>query len=148
MAAMGFAILVAVAACGPGLARRAKPEVSLAPDKLDDLVRVSITNGGLWFDDTVCAAQFGRPGNVEETALPAFRKCLAALDLRPSKRGDALADVHVYSYGAGFEVEGRVVDELDGLIRRRRVTPSTRGSRSASMREESSARSCRTKARR
>lgn len=107
-------VVVALVACGPGLAQSKKPEVSLAPDKLEDLVRLSITNGGLWFDDATCAAKFGQAGDVASADLPAFRKCLGALDLRPSKRGDAIDDVRVYSYAPGFEIEARIVNEFDG----------------------------------
>ncbi len=113
---MRFVWLTLLVACGPGLARPSKVAVELSGDPADieSLLRVTATNGGLWFDDATCAAEFGTAGEVAPASFPAFAKCLAGLQLQRSAREDALGDVVVYSYAPGFEVEARITNELSG----------------------------------
>lgn len=82
--------------------------------KLASMLRGSVTNGGLWFEDAACAAKFQTPGEVKEDQLGAFAHCLAGLKLQRSAREDALGDVVVMTYAPGFEVEVRVVNENSG----------------------------------
>jgi hypothetical protein len=114
-------LLVFVIACGPGLARRdARVE---ARDALLDavgntaaferLLRGSVVNGGIWFDDASCAEQFP-VGEIEAARLPAFARCLATLRLQASPREDALGDVAVLTYAPGFELEARVSRDARG----------------------------------
>lgn len=110
--------VVVVFGCGPGL-KKSEPAVSFAEAsgdavKLERLLQVSVTNGGLWFDDAACAAKFQTPGDVKPDTFPAFARCLAGLHLQRSARADALGDVVVMSYAPGFEVEARVVNERSG----------------------------------
>ncbi|HEY5921615.1 MAG TPA: hypothetical protein VIV11_08085 [Kofleriaceae bacterium] len=119
---MRVALIAAVAACGPGL-KRAEPkeaartaivEATQQPGGFENLLRGSVVNGGLWFEDSKCAAQFGLPGEIQEAKLTEFARCLATLKLQPSERDDALGDVVVLQYGLGFEIEARVVLENRG----------------------------------
>ena len=110
-----------VVACGPGL--RIAGGNELAVESLRDasgdaraheaLMRENVVNGGLHFDDPACAAQFP-PGEVPAAQLTAFARCLAQLELQPSPRQDPLGDVAVMTYGPGFEVEARVINEQRG----------------------------------
>jgi hypothetical protein len=114
--------LVVVAACGPGLAARDTREVgrdSLASaagsaDALREMLRDSVVDGGLWFDDAACAKEFGAGEEVPKDRLSVFAQCLAGLHMQPSTRGDELGDVVVMTYAPGIEVEARVVQEDDG----------------------------------
>lgn len=110
--------LVCLVGCGPGVPQVQPPkaEVQLATDApgLETLMRVSVTNGGLWFSDSECAAQFSVGGDLAPAKFPAFAKCLAGLNLQRSAREDSLGDVSVYSYAPGFEVEARITNEVDG----------------------------------
>ena len=104
--------------CGPGL-KKPEPIVSFAEAsgdaaKIERLLQVSVTNGGLWFDDAACAARFQTPGDVKPDAFPAFAQCLAGLKVQRSVREDSLGDVAVMNYAPGFEVEARVVNENSG----------------------------------
>lgn len=104
--------------CGPGL-KKPEPAVSFAEasgdaEKIERLLQVSVTNGGLWFDDAACAAKFQTPGDVKPEGFSAFARCLAGLKLQRSARADALGDVAVMNYAPGFEVEARVVNENSG----------------------------------
>jgi len=78
------------------------------------MLAVSVTNGGLWFDDPACAARFSTPGEIKPDGFAAFARCLAGLHLQASPRADELADVIVLTYEPGFEIEARVVNELGG----------------------------------
>lgn len=114
-----------VVGCGPGLAQQ-KPRdpqevgrdafaaAEADPAKFEQLVRGSVTNGGLWFDDSPCATDFGKRGDVPEGKRVEFAHCLAKLGLKQSPRGDAYPDVVVLDDRAGFEIEARVVAEDDG----------------------------------
>jgi hypothetical protein len=116
MRALVVAGLVGIVACGPGLrvsAPRDAARLALSGDRedIEHLLRGSVVNGGLWFDDAGCAAQFATPGEVAEAQLPAFARCLAGLHLHASPREDALGDVIVMTDEPGFEIEARVVHE-------------------------------------
>lgn len=105
-------------ACGPGVKnvepRQVLVDASNDAAAIEKLLQGSVTNGGLWFDNAECATQFAKPGEVAAAAFPAFARCLAELKLERSTREDALGDVIVLRYGAGYEVEARVVQELSG----------------------------------
>jgi hypothetical protein len=113
---------LALAACGPGLApvdQRIEAQNALVaaandPAKLEELFHGFVTNGGLWFADSQCEAQFGAGAEVSPDRQPAFARCLAGLHLQPSTRGDALGDVTVMTYAPGIEVEARVAEEEIG----------------------------------
>jgi TonB family protein len=117
-------LMLGTVACGPGLAKQ-KPrdprEVARAtlvaasadPAALAKLMRGSVVNGGLWFDDPACSAQFPI-GRVEEAQFGAFAQCLAALKMTASLRSDSYPDVTVMNYGPGFEIEARIVEEKRG----------------------------------
>jgi hypothetical protein len=118
---MSVAVLLGVIACGPGLAhpdtrvvaRQALLEASGNEAAIAKLLQGSVVNGGLWFEDPACTAQFPDASEIAANRLPAFAHCLAGLHLQPSAREDALGDVVVMTYG-GFEIEARVVEELSG----------------------------------
>lgn len=109
---------VALAACGSGVAPKPRGAsfVESAHDasKIASMLHGSVTNGGLWFEDGECAKQFQAPGEILPSSFAEFARCLAALKLRKSSREDSLGDVVVLEYGAGFEVQARVVQEVDG----------------------------------
>ncbi|MEO8550044.1 MAG: hypothetical protein ABI678_08720 [Kofleriaceae bacterium] len=115
-------LVVVAAACGPGLVPRDTREVgreALAgavgnPAELRELFRDSVVDGGLWFDDAACAAEFGKGEEVPKDRLDAFAACLAGLNLQPSPREDALGDVVVLDYAPGIELEARVAPEAAG----------------------------------
>jgi hypothetical protein len=116
-------VVASVIACGPGLRPIADPQTtgreaiiaaSGDPGAFERLVRGPIVNGGLWFDEPACSAEFGKPAEIPVGRRVAFAHCLANLRLQRSTREDALGDVIVLEYGAGFEVEARVVPENDG----------------------------------
>ena len=115
-------VCVLLVACGPGL-RRPDPKAagrdaivsaSGDPTAFERLLRGPVVNGGLWFDEPQCASTFSRPGEMSESQRAAFAHCLAKLKLQTSPREDALGDVIVLEYGVGFELEARLVPELDG----------------------------------
>jgi hypothetical protein len=115
-------VLVGVLACGPGLmqpdskieSRNAVLDASGDPKAIEELFHGSVTNGGLWFDDPACAAQFSKGGDVPDNELAAFAHCLVGLHLQASAREDQLGDVVVMSYPPGIEIEARVVHETGG----------------------------------
>lgn len=115
-------LVVVAAACGPGLATRDTHEVgreSLAsavdkPAALRALFRDSVVDGGIWFADPTCNAEFGTGEEVPKDRLDAFAACLAGLHLQTSPREDALGDVVVVDYAPGIELEARVLPEADG----------------------------------
>ncbi len=115
-----YALWLVCVACGPGIKPK-DPKVassdamtSAAKDvaAMTRLVRGSVVNGGLWFDDATCA-RFA-PGEVARDSLGEFARCLVGLGLTKSPRSDALGDVVVMTYAPGFEVQARVVNEPDG----------------------------------
>ncbi|MBA3499227.1 MAG: hypothetical protein M4D80_28920 [Myxococcota bacterium] len=115
-------LLVFVAACGSPAGVAPKDTRPGARDvlvgdatKIQRVLRDSVVNGGLRFDDPKCTEQFGVPGEVRRDQLADFARCLAGLQLQPSARQDALGDVIVMKYAPGFEVQARVVNENDGL---------------------------------
>jgi len=111
---MRLGLLLALGACAANVGRPGpKPAVSLEGDDLAPLVRGSVTDRGLWFDDAACASQFGRPGPGAARAPPAFVTCVASLGLTPSARKDSLPGALVYTSGP-FEIEARIADELEG----------------------------------
>lgn len=108
---------VAFGACAPF--NHAEKPITVARSgvdgtKLASMLRGSVTNGGLWFDDADCAATFQTPGEVKQDQLSAFGQCLATLKLQASARKDALLDVAVMHYAPGFEVQARIVEEKGG----------------------------------
>jgi hypothetical protein len=76
------------------------------------MLRDSVIDGGLWFDDADCERQFGSPAEVTGARLDAFAACLAKLELRPSDRYDALPGVSVLTYGPGIELEARFLSKI------------------------------------
>ena len=82
--------------------------------KLRSLLRGSVVNGGLRFDDPACAQAFATPGEVPANQLDAFARCLASLKLERSAREDSLGDVFVMEHAPGFELQARVINEVDG----------------------------------
>jgi len=110
---MRLGLLVALCACGGGSSvKTAKaPDVNLAVENIEPLLVGSVTNGGLWFEDAACDAEFGKPGEIGASKLGAFGKCLAGLGLQRTTRRDVHDDVSIYSYGPGFELEARVITE-------------------------------------
>lgn len=111
-------------ACGPGSPSQptapSLPSVRAGvppPSDEGDLRRLlvgEVVNGGLWFADSTCQAQFGQSGTIKPDAFDAFAHCVAGLHLRPTGRGDALDDTSVLTDDAGFEIEARVAsDRLD-----------------------------------
>ena len=95
------------------MAKASLVESASDPAAMRALLRDSVTNGGLRFEDPSCAAKFG-VGEVRADQLDAFARCLSGLGLRASTRMDALGDVAVMTYGPGYEVEARVVEARDG----------------------------------
>lgn len=105
-------------ACGPGLAPQSAPPARVSvrpgvPPPRDEagfrtLLVGEVVNGGLWFADATCQAQFGRPGTIQPAAFDAFARCIAALHLRPTGRADSFDDTSVLTDDAGFEIQARV----------------------------------------
>lgn len=113
---MKWMLLVALAACGPGLSLhppKGAPRDLLVRDAetLENMMQGEVTNGGLHFDDPACHRQFGHGGRVIEEQFGAFARCLAGLHLAASPRSDALLDVVVLQYAPGFELQARVTHE-------------------------------------
>jgi hypothetical protein len=119
---MKAVLVFVVVACGPGI-KQIAPDVTLAgrdalvkasndPASMRKLLRHSVVNGGLWFDDARCKTF--PVGEVPQQDYQRFAECLVELHLVPSAREDTLGDVVVMTYEPGFEVEVRVVPELDG----------------------------------
>ena len=117
-----FLVVVAVSACGganeltfpPLLDATAFVKNTHDAADFEHMLDGSVTNGGLWFDDPACAAQFATPGDIKPDGFAPFARCLAGLHLQASPRADALADVVVLTYEPGFEIEARVVNERGG----------------------------------
>jgi hypothetical protein len=113
-------LLLLVAACGPGIQEQhANPGAPLIaasgdPAAFAKLLRGSVMNGGVWFEDPACTRQFPAPGKIEGDRLDAFAKCLAALHLEATPRNDTYPDGTVLTYRAGFELEALVDEDLDG----------------------------------
>ena len=91
------------------VAAASKHDVAAVRSMLGD----PVSYGGLWFSDLACRTEFQETGDVTGPRLDVLARCLAALDLRASPRRDALRDVAVLAYGAGFEIEARF-PESDG----------------------------------
>jgi hypothetical protein len=114
-------LFLALVACGPGLKSadlrrdvRATLRTSLDDvQQMTKLLRAPVVNGGVWFDDPKCAAQFAG-GEIAPALLPSFARCLVDLHLEVSTREDALGDVYVLDYAPGFELEARVTNDTDG----------------------------------
>jgi hypothetical protein len=115
-------VWLVLVACGPGLAsvdRRVEARDALVmpsgdPEKLEELFHGSVTNGGLWFPEPNCHAEFGHAAAIPREQQHAFAQCLAGLHLEQSMRDDALGDVTVMTYEPGIEVEARVAEEEIG----------------------------------
>ncbi len=115
-------VLVVLLGCGPGLAPSAQPtqkgqgidEAIGDVAKLETMLQGSVTNGGLWFEDAACAAKFQVARELSRSELPEFARCLVGLGLKRAAREDSLGDVVVMTYGPGFEIEARVVQETEG----------------------------------
>jgi len=113
-------LLVLLVACGPGVQRRDTRMIGrealagAGADRLEELMRDEVTNGGIWFDDAECAKQFGVAGPVLRAEVPAFAKCVAKLGMTASKRESALGDVVIMEYAPGIELEVRVVQSNQG----------------------------------
>lgn len=111
-----MALLVVASGCGAGIqvpdAREAAKATMTAssgdPAAVAALLHDSVALGQLAFDDAACAAAFP-PGEVREDKFGELSRCLAGLKLRASTREDGLGDVAVMTYGAGFEVEARIL---------------------------------------
>ncbi|MDX2091374.1 MAG: hypothetical protein SFX73_26175 [Kofleriaceae bacterium] len=108
-------LVIGLWSCGPGLrpepiepARNVFAENAATAEQIQTLLRDSVTNGGLWFDDARCAEQFPA-GEIHADRFASFAQCLAGLKMRASERVDALPDVVVMTYGPGFEVEARII---------------------------------------
>jgi hypothetical protein len=127
---MKWLVIVALCGCWPGL-KRTEPtyrnpnvdefaEQLAQASKARDVARVrgmlgkSVTVGGLWFSDLTCMRQFSFPGEVTGPKLDELARCLAALELKKSARGDKLPDVVVLTYGNGIELEARFVETSVG----------------------------------
>jgi hypothetical protein len=118
----GVAVLGCVIACGPGLdphhARAVRQtnfvQAANDPSALEALLRGSVANGGLWFDDPACRKQFPGSEEIGADRLPAFARCVVGLHVQASTRDDALGGVVVMTYAPGFEIEARVLAEADG----------------------------------
>lgn len=120
MTARGL-LCAAIAACGPGIAHPG--ERSVASDALvaasgdaaaiERLLQVGVVEGGLWFADTSCV-QFSGGGQIAPERFHELARCLATLHWAKSTRNDALPDTAVLTYPPGFEIEARVVNELNG----------------------------------
>jgi hypothetical protein len=113
-------VMMGVAACAGGQradtrvdARDAITKAVADVGAMKKLLRGSVVNGGLWFDDPACKAQFP-VGDVPNGKLGEFARCLVSLQLQPSLRKAQLGDVVVMNYAPGFEVEVRVVPDIDG----------------------------------
>ncbi|MBV8762521.1 MAG: hypothetical protein JO257_34875 [Deltaproteobacteria bacterium] len=121
--------VVAAAACGPGIAQiphdardqtqqagAALASASQAADvaTLRRMLGPTVVNGGLWFADPTCEAEFAVPGEVGGGRLDELARCLATLKLRTGARADALPDVAVLSYDPGFELEAQFIERPDG----------------------------------
>jgi hypothetical protein len=116
----GLWVLWLAAACGPGLSHteHASRDVALSAltgastsTPIGDLLRDSVVNGGLWFDDPECVEQFAVADEVKSQHLAAFARCLGGLHLRVSTRRDPFVDVFVLTYGPGIEIEARIVED-------------------------------------
>lgn len=124
-----LALGVAIAACGPGLAQTHVEQRDQTKDagaalasasQAGDVARVrgmlgpSVVNGGLWFADASCEAEFAVPGELGGGRLDELARCLATMKLKVGTRGDALPDVAVLTYEPGFELEAQFIEKPDG----------------------------------
>lgn len=114
-------IVVVASACGGSYGAAPHPfdaativRATADPAAIEAMLSHSVTNGGLWFDDPACVAQFGTPGEIKPKRFAAFARCIAQLHLQASPRGDELSDVLVLTYAPGFEIEARVLDDDSG----------------------------------
>src|SRR5262245_7989471 len=105
--------VVLFVACGATKLPSKVTQATLVGDasKLRPLLRGSVVNGGLRFDDATCAQAFGVPGEIAEAQFDAFAGCLASLKLEPSAREDSLGDVIVMQHAPGFELQARIVND-------------------------------------
>ncbi|GEM_PF-6129242 len=69
--------------------------------QLEALFYGVVTDGGVWFPDPQCQAQFAEGGHVPPDQLHALALCVAGLHLEASPRLDALGDVVVIRYPSG-----------------------------------------------
>lgn len=117
---MKLVCLVLLMACGPGLKRTTARDVAsvglVGADAaaIEKLLDGTVVNGGLYAPDPACAAELAVTGPVTPARFPTFARCLAGLKLRASTRKSMRDDIAVLTYGAGFEVEARIVREPAG----------------------------------
>jgi TonB family protein len=112
-------VVVVVSACGGAAHRVPYDAATIAratsdPASIERMLGGSVTNGGLWFDDSACAAQFGAPEVIKRDRFAAFARCLSGLHLQASPRVDELPDVVVLTYSPGFEIEARIIEDRSG----------------------------------
>ncbi len=116
------AVLVVVAACGPGLGPVAAParapsaleKAAGKPAEIEKLLHGTVVNGGMWWNDPDCVRKFPVSSEIKPDLFSAFARCLAGLQLVPSERVDALPDVTVLRYEPGFEIEARIIHDGSG----------------------------------
>lgn len=114
-------VVLALAACGPGLAKPdqrivatdALAAASGNTSKIRALLARDVALGGLWFPPGTACAALAAPAIVSEAKLDFAAACLSTLKWRASARKDALPDVTVLEVEPGFELEARVVAEGD-----------------------------------
>jgi len=83
-----------LAACGPGLkppdarihTRDVLVEASGNAASIERLLKGATINGGLWFGDRACAAQFSAVGEIHPDRFHAYAQCLAGLHWQASTR--------------------------------------------------------------
>ena len=61
--------------------------------------------GGMWFPDPTCRRQFGVGGLIPASGLDELARCLATIQLQKSDRDHRYAEISVYTYEPGFEIE-------------------------------------------
>lgn len=110
------AILAACGATPTAPAPKQHPLLQAAgkPGAIRKLMRGSVTNAGLWFDDSECLQKFPLASEIHEDRMDDFARCLAKLQLQVSMRTDPLPDATILTYPPGLEIEALVLDEEAG----------------------------------
>src|SRR5690348_12441865 len=105
-----WVVLVALAACGPGLevqdpkvaGASALEQASGNEQAIRALMDGAVSYAGLWFTDPACTARFPAVATILPAQFDAFAHCLAGLHWHASERTDPLADVVVLTYPPGL----------------------------------------------
>jgi hypothetical protein len=80
------------------------------------MLQTPLGYGGLWFPDTACRRRFSGAGVIPEAGIDELAKCVSTLPIKLSERKHGYADVAVFEYEPGIEIEALFDPEEGGHL--------------------------------